>query len=670
MSNKGDDPQGIDDNKRQESNQKQDTMTAIYPSDPSSRVPLHARQPSDPYQPRQYPPYDQRAQHEQNRLPSLFDERDRNSKKEFSGPLPSLRANETEKSPFTSPHSDRQRPKTDITPSSPPDSIRNRNQIPFSTTLPAPIASSSNHTRFQPQPSFPPLVPSAGFDRYGDRAKVSYQSPNLEHSSRRERMDYDQFSAPPSQYPGKLDDRHAPPHHIQQRPYHPDSSRAMHSNESSNDPHSSESREHSRSEASIPPKEPGSSWSSSHGHPSTSSNRNANEQQSKSDSSPVCSNCRTTQTPLWRRDGKGGLLCNACGLFAKVKGRPRPVSLKTDVIKPRARRVKVAHPYDSDLSPSSRHAYVQGHQGHSEYYDGRYQPYPHSYPRMMANEPPYREYPPYPTHQQYYGGSRMPHEREMMQDDRFRAESMPNYPAGPSRYPADGPPVLPSSVPKGTIAGSHASPGSIHSDRFEEYNRHTHSNDPRESERYIRHTTSPEEYRDRERASYAPSASASRHALPPLPPPSSSMNEQEHYHRYGRYEGQPPLYRSEHQYGNFYTRERGPASGPYMDEPGVREDGRSGQAGMANGILPPLRSSPSILPKLPPPPPNAAHDGRPAAPQRPSSSSNSSFRQSPQISSRLSRPITHSPSDKTEKSSPYKLPPLGLPNRSPKHEES
>ncbi|PWN34083.1 glucocorticoid receptor-like (DNA-binding domain), partial [Meira miltonrushii] len=50
-----------------------------------------------------------------------------------------------------------------------------------------------------------------------------------------------------------------------------------------------------------------------------------------------CSNCRTTQTPLWRRDGKGGLLCNACGLFAKVKGRPRPVSLKTDVIKPRAR---------------------------------------------------------------------------------------------------------------------------------------------------------------------------------------------------------------------------------------------------------------------------------------------------------------------------------------------
>ncbi|PWN24239.1 glucocorticoid receptor-like (DNA-binding domain), partial [Microstroma glucosiphilum] len=50
-----------------------------------------------------------------------------------------------------------------------------------------------------------------------------------------------------------------------------------------------------------------------------------------------CSNCSTRTTPLWRRDGHGGLLCNACGLFAKVKGRPRPHSLKTDVIKPRAR---------------------------------------------------------------------------------------------------------------------------------------------------------------------------------------------------------------------------------------------------------------------------------------------------------------------------------------------
>ena len=31
------------------------------------------------------------------------------------------------------------------------------------------------------------------------------------------------------------------------------------------------------------------------------------------------------------------MLCNACGLFLKLHGRPRPISLKTDVIKSRNR---------------------------------------------------------------------------------------------------------------------------------------------------------------------------------------------------------------------------------------------------------------------------------------------------------------------------------------------
>ena len=53
---------------------------------------------------------------------------------------------------------------------------------------------------------------------------------------------------------------------------------------------------------------------------------------------PVCKNCLTSTTPLWRRDENGAVLCNACGLFLKLHGRPRPISLKTNVIKSRNRK--------------------------------------------------------------------------------------------------------------------------------------------------------------------------------------------------------------------------------------------------------------------------------------------------------------------------------------------
>lgn len=50
-----------------------------------------------------------------------------------------------------------------------------------------------------------------------------------------------------------------------------------------------------------------------------------------------CTNCHTRTTPLWRRNPAGEPLCNACGLFLKLHGEVRPLSLKTDVIKKRNR---------------------------------------------------------------------------------------------------------------------------------------------------------------------------------------------------------------------------------------------------------------------------------------------------------------------------------------------
>ncbi|KAG8571084.1 hypothetical protein GDO81_011519 [Engystomops pustulosus] len=53
-----------------------------------------------------------------------------------------------------------------------------------------------------------------------------------------------------------------------------------------------------------------------------------------------CANCHTTTTTLWRRNTEGEPVCNACGLYMKLHGVPRPLAMKKEGIQTRKRKPK------------------------------------------------------------------------------------------------------------------------------------------------------------------------------------------------------------------------------------------------------------------------------------------------------------------------------------------
>ncbi|XP_058144011.1 transcription factor GATA-4 isoform X2 [Dasypus novemcinctus] len=53
-----------------------------------------------------------------------------------------------------------------------------------------------------------------------------------------------------------------------------------------------------------------------------------------------CANCQTTTTTLWRRNAEGEPVCNACGLYMKLHGVPRPLAMRKEGIQTRKRKPK------------------------------------------------------------------------------------------------------------------------------------------------------------------------------------------------------------------------------------------------------------------------------------------------------------------------------------------
>ncbi|KAA0714369.1 GATA-binding factor 3 [Triplophysa tibetana] len=70
-----------------------------------------------------------------------------------------------------------------------------------------------------------------------------------------------------------------------------------------------------------------------------------------------CENCQTSTTTLWRRNSKGEPVCNACGLYFKLHNVNRPLTMKKESIQTRNRKVSTKNRKEKKLSAAEENLY-------------------------------------------------------------------------------------------------------------------------------------------------------------------------------------------------------------------------------------------------------------------------------------------------------------------------
>ncbi|KAF9204285.1 putative electron transfer flavoprotein subunit [Haplosporangium sp. Z 27] len=78
----------------------------------------------------------------------------------------------------------------------------------------------------------------------------------------------------------------------------------------------------------------------------SSSQMKGNSNKKTSASIISCANCGQTQTPLWRKDTRGRSICNACGLYARLHQRDRPITMRKTKIARRKRDYSISQEKD------------------------------------------------------------------------------------------------------------------------------------------------------------------------------------------------------------------------------------------------------------------------------------------------------------------------------------